>query len=41
MVRGHETIVEITPELRLQTNDLIAVVGTKENILKFERRLSS
>lgn len=41
MVRGHETIVEITPELRLQTNDLIAVVGTKENILKLERRLSS
>ncbi|NLV59961.1 MAG: TrkA family potassium uptake protein [Clostridiales bacterium] len=40
LVRGNETIVEITPELRLQTNDLIAVVGTRENIQKFERRLS-
>lgn len=40
LVRGNETIVEIAPEFRLQTNDLIAVVGTRENIQKFERRLS-
>ena len=41
IVRGNQTIVEITPELQLNTNDLIAVVGTKDSIVKFERYLTS
>lgn len=41
IVRGNETIVEITPHLQLHTDDLIAVVGTKDNILKFEHHLTS
>lgn len=39
IVREHETIVEITPELQLHTDDLVAVVGTKDSIAKFERFL--
>ena len=34
IVRENETIVEITPDLKLHTNDLIAVVGEKKSILK-------
>ncbi len=41
IVRGNETIVEIMPSLQLKTEDLIAVVGTKDSILKFERYLTS
>lgn len=43
IVRGNETIVEIMPGLKLKTEDLIAVVGTKDSILilKFERYLTS
>ncbi len=41
IVRGNQTIVEITPDLQLNTNDLIAVVGTKDSIVKFERYLTS
>lgn len=41
IVRENSTIVEINPELKLNTNDLIAVVGTKNSIVKFERFLSS
>ncbi|MEL7623110.1 MAG: TrkA family potassium uptake protein [Clostridiales bacterium] len=41
IVRDNETIVEIMPGLQLKTEDLIAVVGTKESILKFERYLTS
>lgn len=40
IVRENETIVEITPDLQLNTNDLIAVVGTKDSIIKFERHLT-
>ncbi|MGF7141679.1 trk system potassium uptake protein TrkA [Anaerotaenia torta] len=40
IVRGNATIVEITPDLQLNTNDLIAVVGTKDSIMKFERYLT-
>ncbi len=39
IVRENETIVEITPDLKLHTNDLIAVVGEKKSILKFEHLL--
>lgn len=35
IVRGNETIVEITPDLQLHAGDLIAVVGKKDRILKF------
>lgn len=41
IVRENETIVEITPDLKLNANDLIAVVGKKNNIIKFERFLTS
>ncbi len=41
IVRGNETIIEITPDLQLNTNDWIAVVGTKDSIIKFERHLIS
>ncbi|HML47037.1 MAG TPA: TrkA family potassium uptake protein [Clostridia bacterium] len=41
IVRGNDTIIEIGPDTRLNTNDLIAVVGKKENILLFERLLAS
>jgi len=40
IVRGNKTIVEIPPDLQLNTNDLIAVVGTKDSIVKFERYLT-
>lgn len=36
IVRKQETIIEITPEQKLSANDSIAVVGTKEQIRKFE-----
>ncbi len=36
VVREQETIVEISPDLKLHTDDLIAVVGKKKSILKFE-----
>jgi len=39
IVRGNEAIVEIVPNLQLNTDDLIAVVGTKDSIIKFERYL--
>ena len=39
IVRENETIVEITPDLKLHTNDLIAVVGENKSILKFEHLL--
>lgn len=41
IVRENETIVEITPDLKLNTNDLIAVIGKKVNIIKFERFIIS
>ena len=41
IVRKNETIIEITPDLKLYTNDLIAVVGKKDNIIKFERLFTS
>ena len=41
IVRESETIVEITPDTKLYENDLVAVVGAKNNILKFERYLIS
>ena len=41
IVRGTETIIEITPDLQLNTNDWVAVVGTKDSIIKFERHLIS
>ncbi|WP_342756090.1 potassium channel family protein [Kineothrix sedimenti] len=41
IVRGNETIIEITPDLQLTTNDWVAVVGTKDSIIKFERYLTS
>lgn len=37
VVRENETIIEITPDLTLNANDLIAVVGKKDNIIKFEQ----
>lgn len=37
IVRGEETIVEIAPDLKLKTDDLIAVIGKKENVLRFEK----
>ena len=37
IVRENETIIEIAPDLKLNTKDLIAVVGRKDNIIKFER----
>ncbi|WP_367566411.1 TrkA family potassium uptake protein [Lacrimispora sp.] len=39
IVRETETIVEISPDLMLHTDDLIAVVGKKKSILKFEHLL--
>lgn len=41
IVRGVETIVEISPELRLKKNDSLAVVGKKENVMRFEKFLVS
>ena len=41
IVRENETIVEISPDMKLYENDLVAVVGAKSNILKFERYLIS
>lgn len=41
IVRGNRTIVEITPDLKLSTNDLIAIVGKKEKIAEFERLFTS
>lgn len=41
IVRENETIVEISPDTKLYENDLVAVVGDKNNILKFERYLIS
>lgn len=41
VVRENETIIEITPDLTLNANDLIAVVGKKDNIIKFERLFTS
>jgi trk system potassium uptake protein len=35
------TITNITPEMLLQQNDILVVVGDKENIMKFEGFLSS
>lgn len=37
VVRGEETIVEIRPDLILKTDDLLAVIGKKENVLRFEK----
>lgn len=37
VVRENETIIEITPDFKLNANDLIAVVGKKDNIINFER----
>ena len=37
IVRGNETIIEITLDLQLNTNDWVAVVGTKDSIIKFGR----
>lgn len=41
VVRENETIIEITPDFKLNANDLIAVVGKKDNIIKFERLFTS
>ena len=41
IVRGQETIVEISPDLRLKKDDYLAVVGTKESMTKFEKFIAS
>ena len=41
IVRGQETIVEISPDLRLMKDDYLAVVGSKENVMKFEKFVAS
>ncbi len=41
VVRENETIIEITPDFKLNANDLIAVVGKKDNIINFERLFTS
>lgn len=41
VVRDSETIVELSPDFQLQTNDMVAVVGNKRNIQKFEKFLVS
>ncbi|NLC32050.1 MAG: TrkA family potassium uptake protein [Clostridiales bacterium] len=41
IVRGEETIVEIQPDLKLKTDDLIVVIGRKENVLRFEKNVIS
>ena len=40
LVRGEQTIVELDPELRMLARDVLAVVGRKENTLRFEQYLS-
>jgi trk system potassium uptake protein TrkA len=40
IVRGNETIVEVTPDFQLHSSDLVAVVGTKDSIIKFEQFLT-
>lgn len=37
IVRGEETIVEILPDFILRTDDLLAVIGKKDNVLQFEK----
>ncbi len=39
--RGENTVSEITPELMLHENDIIVVVGKKDNIKRFEKFLRS
>lgn len=41
IVRGQETIVEISPDLRLMKDDYLAVVGSKDNVMKFEKFVAS
>ena len=40
IVRGEKTIIEINPDAPLSDGDVIAVVGKKENIERFERFLA-
>lgn len=40
LVRGGETIIEIDPDAVLQGDDVIAVIGKKENIARFEAFLA-
>lgn len=37
IIKNGETIVEIMPDVRLYKNDIIVVIGKKENIRKFEK----
>lgn len=41
LVRGGETIIEIDPDEVLRGDDVIAVIGKKENISRFEDYLAS
>lgn len=40
LVRGRETIIEIDPDETLRSDDIIAVIGKKENISRFEAYLA-
>lgn len=40
LVRGKETIIEIDPDQVLRSDDVIAVIGKKENIARFESYLA-
>ena len=40
IVRGNETIVEIHPHLTLNANDVIVVIGKKDNVTKLEHHFS-
>lgn len=40
LVRGRETIIEIDPDETLHSDDVIAVIGKKENISRFEAYLA-
>ncbi len=37
IIRDNETIVEINPDMKLSANDVIVVIGKRDNVTKFER----
>ena len=40
LVRGGDTIIEIDPDDVLRSDDVLAVIGKKENIARFEEFLA-
>lgn len=39
ILRGQQTIVEFTPDFVLSENDYLLVVGTKDNVTRFEKHM--